>query len=119
LVLGAAFLAKDIAVRGEYTAHELQLAAVLMAVITLLRGVRGPEAAVLQAAGEFRQLAYITLVSAPLTIATIVSALHLFPSVAVLTLIGVALGDATIVVLMRRAYTALTNHAARGQVCNA
>jgi O-antigen/teichoic acid export membrane protein len=105
-VLLATFLSPSI-VGSDYRPQELQIAAGLMLLITLCRSLRAAESATLQAAGHFRQLAIVTLVSAPLTVVGIAVSIMIVPTIATLTLVGVAVGEVVTVCLIRRSYNAL------------
>ena len=90
--------------RADYSAGETQTAALIMSVVVLLRCLQAPESAVLQAAGEFRRLAYITLFSGPCTVALAAILLNLFQQSAAHTLVAIMVGEAAAAILIQRTY---------------
>jgi len=87
---------------GGYEGSVVMLALCLMAGVTLLRSVRSPDSAVLQAAGSFRSLAMSSIIVSPITM-MIVAAIVVFNSnLVVWSMVGILVGETVFAVLVRR-----------------
>jgi putative peptidoglycan lipid II flippase len=105
LLLG---VAPGLVARESYDPGMLTLACALTAIVVLMRAVREPTSAALEAGGSLRGLAHVALLSAPLTIAGVVTLLFIVPGIAVLALIGTILGETLNLALVVRRYRRFT-----------
>lgn len=90
--------------REGYDRMAVVWALVLVALLTGVRAMREPQSSVLQAAGEFKALASITLISAPVTVVAVVLAVIWAPGFPAMVLLGAALGEAINYLLVERKY---------------
>ncbi len=87
-----------------YGAWEIQIAALLLAVVFLARVLRAPESAALQAGGKFRPLALVTAATAPVSLVGVALLLYLLPGAAAASLVGVAVGEILMAALIAISY---------------
>lgn len=82
-----------------YSLHEVALVAAISAAIMLLRAVRTPPAVLLQAAGEFRKLAWLAVYSGAVSLVATLGLLLMFGPIP--SLGGVLLGEVAVVLQCR------------------
>ena len=107
------FLFPKVIGNADYPHAQLVLASFLLGGINLLRAARAGASAALQTLGLFQPLAWVTVITAPVTLILAGLAVWLSPHLVALTLVGVLLSEiivcAMIIALLRR-------HAARSQI---
>ena len=81
----------DLVLKKGYSLHEVALVAAISAVIMLLRAIRTPMAVLLQAAGEFRALAWLAISSGIVSLIATLSLLLAFGPIA--SMAGLVLGE--------------------------
>lgn len=96
----------DVVIRGHYDAKVIIQATYFWAAIMGLRCLRGPESALLQANGDFKQLARVTVVSSLVTMPLVAALVYFYG--AIWSLAGILTGEALA--------TALTRSLARKQI---
>lgn len=87
-----------------YDLTALQVSAAILAVIFLARSLRGAESAALQAAGYFRPLAIVTVITAPITLALVTLAVFVILADATWSLVGIAVGEILMCTLIARLF---------------
>lgn len=88
-----------------YDLRTLVMATALVSAITLLRSLREPMSAVLQAAGRFRELAKIAAICCPVPMVLSWALLLAWPSHVSLSLLGALLGEIANLILVYGYYT--------------
>lgn len=96
----------DVVIRGHYDAKVIIQATYFWAAIMGLRCLRGPESALLQANGDFKPLARVTVISSLVTIPLVATLVYLYG--AIWSLAGILTGEVLA--------TALTRSLARKQI---
>jgi O-antigen/teichoic acid export membrane protein len=96
----------DVVIRGHYDAKVIIQATYFWAAIMGLRCLRGPESALLQANGDFKPLARVTVISCLVTIPLVATLVYLYG--AIWSLAGILTGEVLA--------TALTRSLARKQI---
>jgi O-antigen/teichoic acid export membrane protein len=96
----------DVVIRGHYDTKVIIQATYFWAAIMGLRCLRGPESALLQANGDFKPLARVTLLSSLVTIPLVAALVYLYG--AIWSLAGILTGEVLA--------TALTRNLARKQI---
>jgi O-antigen/teichoic acid export membrane protein len=109
LVLMLAFWLTGLIGNADYASGDIQIAAILLGAIYLARSLRGAESAALQAAGLFRPLAWITVVTAPLSLLVVGVIVAIVPGAVVWSLLGILAGETLTCVLIRRTWHAHLN----------
>jgi hypothetical protein len=89
---------------GQYPLRTLWVLAGVIVATYLARTLRSAESAALQAAGLFRPLAVVTMITAPFTMLAAVGAALLFPTSQPMVMAGVLLGEVATCALIRRVY---------------
>jgi putative peptidoglycan lipid II flippase len=98
---GLLLLAPGVLFHGKFSGQTLWLGTGLWFAIVLARGLHAPEGAVLQAAGEFRQLARISCWTAVLSI--VVAVIMLAAIGPLWSLAGIAIGEGAYAIALHRA----------------
>jgi O-antigen/teichoic acid export membrane protein len=99
-VLTLLWLVPGIIGNESYSPSAVELSAMLLAAVFLLRAVRGGASAALQAVGEFRPLAMASIIAAPITVLGVVLAQGLLAFDAAWSLLGVVAGEAVLCVMI-------------------
>lgn len=94
------FLSPRLIGNANYPRDQLVMASFLLGAIYLLRSIRAADIAAVQVLGMFRQLAGVTVITAPLTMLVVLLVLWLIPQLVAMTLIGVLVGEAVICVML-------------------
>jgi len=92
-----------------YDARSVLTALALTGVVVLIRAMREPRTAVLQAAGEFEILAKVAAICAPATIVAVVAILVAYPQYPAMSLLGAVSGELLNLVITTRAYRRFMN----------
>ena len=100
LIFSIFYFWPELLTRNTFDSESLMLAAVLLTVILFVRGMREPLAVVLQSVGEFKYIAHITIVTAPLGVFLIISLLLVVPSMPSLSLVGAFVSEIIIIYLI-------------------
>lgn len=77
----------------DYPRDQLMLACFLLGGISILRAARAGDSAALQAMGQFRPLARITVITAPVSVVLTALAIWLAPHMVAVTLVGVLISE--------------------------
>jgi hypothetical protein len=78
---------------ADYPRDQLLLACFLIGGISVLRAARAGDSAALQAMGQFRPLAWITVITAPVSLVLTALAIWLAPQMVAMTLVGVLISE--------------------------
>jgi O-antigen/teichoic acid export membrane protein len=81
----------DVVIRGHYSSQVIIQATYFWAAIMGLRCLRGPESALLQANGDFKQLSRVTVISSLVTIPLVISLIYYLD--AIWSLAGICIGE--------------------------
>jgi len=87
-----------------YVNPAMELAALLLAGVFLLRAIRGGASCGLQAAGAFQPLALASLIAAPFTIGGAIAAILVFNLDAIWSLLGVLAGEVVLCALIYKTF---------------
>jgi O-antigen/teichoic acid export membrane protein len=93
-------LIPSIIIRPAYAAHEIEIAVLLFVMVSLFQVWQGPNSALLQAAGLFKDLSKTSVVSCLFSIAGVLAALVWLPPV--YSLAGIAIGQFVMAALLAR-----------------
>lgn len=97
----------NLLLREGYPADLFFTALVLVAIVVLTRAMRDPQTAALQAAGEYKDLARVAFISAPVSLIAVLALWFAFPSQPSLVLLGALCGELTSLALVSRRYRTL------------